>query len=170
MDILENAVPKSWQRKMHRQRFNCMAEGQAKYTQFCKCLELLDPPKQAQKSRQDATSATGNREQIPEKKRSQEANAPGLTENQARIKVTKFCLLHNKGRHMTNESEYLKTQVKGLQSDKEKNTWSGSANGNGHTERYSQQELNAIVGKSVKAALKKECKDCAQEEENNIID
>eukprot|EP00957_Ditylum_brightwellii_P066748 5065551-Ditylum_brightwellii.AAC.1 len=30
MDILENAVPKSWQGEMHRQRFDCVAKRQAK--------------------------------------------------------------------------------------------------------------------------------------------
>eukprot|EP00957_Ditylum_brightwellii_P198464 15125485-Ditylum_brightwellii.AAC.1 len=69
MNILENAVPKSWQGGIHRQRFDCMAKGQAKFIQFCKCLELLDPQKQGQKGEQDATSATGNRQQIPKKKR-----------------------------------------------------------------------------------------------------
>eukprot|EP00957_Ditylum_brightwellii_P210365 15364883-Ditylum_brightwellii.AAC.2 len=65
---------------------------------------------------------------------------------------------------MTNEYEVLRKQVKGLQSDKEKNIWSGLANGNRRMQRYSQQELNAIIGKSVKAALKKECNDHAQKE------
>eukprot|EP00957_Ditylum_brightwellii_P106520 8127544-Ditylum_brightwellii.AAC.1 len=60
-----------------------------------------------------------------------------------------------------NKCEYLKKQVKGLQRDKEKNTRSGLTNGNGCMQRYSQQELNAIVGKSMKATLKKEHKDHA---------
>eukprot|EP00957_Ditylum_brightwellii_P035330 2679832-Ditylum_brightwellii.AAC.1 len=45
MDIIENAVPKSWQWEMHQQKFNCTAKGQAKFIWFCKCLELLDSPK-----------------------------------------------------------------------------------------------------------------------------
>eukprot|EP00957_Ditylum_brightwellii_P189950 14461027-Ditylum_brightwellii.AAC.1 len=28
IDILENVVPKSWQREMHRQRFDCVVKGQ----------------------------------------------------------------------------------------------------------------------------------------------
>eukprot|EP00957_Ditylum_brightwellii_P022129 1669621-Ditylum_brightwellii.AAC.2 len=59
MDILENAIPKSWQGEMHRQRFDFVAKGHAKFIRFCKYLELLDPLKQGQKGRQDATSATG---------------------------------------------------------------------------------------------------------------
>eukprot|EP00957_Ditylum_brightwellii_P193198 14710726-Ditylum_brightwellii.AAC.1 len=137
MDILENAVPKSWQGEMSRQRFDCTAKGQVKFIQFCKCLESLDPLKQGQKGGHDATSATGNRHQIPRKKRGRK-NAPGLTENQACKKVAKFCLLHGKGRHTMNKCEVLKKQVKGLQSDKEKTTWSGLTNGYGRTQRYSQ--------------------------------
>eukprot|EP00957_Ditylum_brightwellii_P102413 7806321-Ditylum_brightwellii.AAC.1 len=84
MDIIENAVPKSWQGEMRRQRFDCTAKGQAEIIRFCKCLEPLDSPKQ--KNRQDATSATGSNQQIPKKKRDQEDNAPSLTENQAHKK------------------------------------------------------------------------------------
>eukprot|EP00957_Ditylum_brightwellii_P042376 3208775-Ditylum_brightwellii.AAC.1 len=98
MDILENSVPKSWQGEMCRQMFDCMAKGQAKFVRFCECLELLDPPKQGQKGKQDAMPATGNCQQIPRRKRGREAGAPSLTENQASIKAAKFCLLqtHNK--------------------------------------------------------------------------
>eukprot|EP00957_Ditylum_brightwellii_P163919 12479376-Ditylum_brightwellii.AAC.2 len=86
MDILENAVPKSWKGEMHIQRFDCAAEGQVKFIWFCKCLELLDPPKQYQKGGHDAMSATGTWKQIPIKKSGQEANVPILTENQAHKK------------------------------------------------------------------------------------
>eukprot|EP00957_Ditylum_brightwellii_P023501 1773311-Ditylum_brightwellii.AAC.1 len=79
MDILENTVPKSWQGEMCRQRFDCVAKGQAKFIRFCECLESLDPPKQ--KNGQDFTSVTGSNQQIPKKKRGQEADAPNLTEN-----------------------------------------------------------------------------------------
>eukprot|EP00957_Ditylum_brightwellii_P079332 6031459-Ditylum_brightwellii.AAC.1 len=83
MDILENAVPKSWQSEIRRQRFDCAAEGQATFIWFCKCLELLDPPKQSQKGTHDAISATGTLKQILRKKRGWEADEPSLTENQA---------------------------------------------------------------------------------------
>eukprot|EP00957_Ditylum_brightwellii_P176689 13457438-Ditylum_brightwellii.AAC.1 len=52
MDINENAVPRSWQEEMRRQRFNCASKGQAKFIYFCECLESLDPLKQ--KNQQDA--------------------------------------------------------------------------------------------------------------------
>eukprot|EP00957_Ditylum_brightwellii_P126296 9629090-Ditylum_brightwellii.AAC.1 len=45
MDILENAVLKSWQGEMRRQHFDCAAKGQAKFIRFCENLELLDPSK-----------------------------------------------------------------------------------------------------------------------------
>eukprot|EP00957_Ditylum_brightwellii_P156439 11906360-Ditylum_brightwellii.AAC.1 len=48
MDILKNAVPKSLQKEMCRQHFDCMAEDQAKFIGFCENLELLDLPKKAQ--------------------------------------------------------------------------------------------------------------------------
>eukprot|EP00957_Ditylum_brightwellii_P098651 7515017-Ditylum_brightwellii.AAC.1 len=131
MDIFENAVPKSWQGGMHRQRFDCTTKGQAKLICFCKCLESLDPSKQGPKGRQDTMSTTGNWQQILRKKRDQEANVPILTENQTRKKVAKFCLLDSRGRHTANECKFLRKQVKGLQSDKKKNTQSGLANGNG---------------------------------------
>eukprot|EP00957_Ditylum_brightwellii_P022626 1706627-Ditylum_brightwellii.AAC.2 len=45
MDILENAMPKSWQEEMQRQCFDCVADRQSKSISFCKNPELLDPPK-----------------------------------------------------------------------------------------------------------------------------
>eukprot|EP00957_Ditylum_brightwellii_P061731 4684326-Ditylum_brightwellii.AAC.1 len=45
MDILENAIPKSWQEEMWRQCFDCVAKGQAKFISFCEILGSLDPPK-----------------------------------------------------------------------------------------------------------------------------
>eukprot|EP00957_Ditylum_brightwellii_P129736 9896523-Ditylum_brightwellii.AAC.1 len=149
MEILENVVPKSWQGEMCGQRVAGSAKAKLERWTGCQVSYW---------------------QQIPRKKRGQEANARSFTENWARKKVAKLCLLHGRGRHMTNEREALRKQVKILQSDKEKNTWSGLANGNGHTQCYNQQELNAIISKSIKAALKKEHKDHAQKEEHNTID
>eukprot|EP00957_Ditylum_brightwellii_P207185 15351876-Ditylum_brightwellii.AAC.1 len=122
MDILENAVSKSWKGEISRQRFDCMAEGQAEFIQFRECLELLDPPKQGRKGGHDATLATGTWQQILRKKRGQEADAPSLTEKQACKKVAKFCLLYGRGGHTTNNCEVLKKQVKGLSKENEKDT------------------------------------------------
>eukprot|EP00957_Ditylum_brightwellii_P015773 1188326-Ditylum_brightwellii.AAC.1 len=44
MDIIEAAMPKSWQEEMQYQRFNCAAEGYNKFISFCKNLESLEPP------------------------------------------------------------------------------------------------------------------------------
>eukprot|EP00957_Ditylum_brightwellii_P017735 1336054-Ditylum_brightwellii.AAC.1 len=71
---------------------------------------------------------------------------------------------------MMNNCEVLKKQVKSLQDKTEKNTWSGLANGNRRQLHYIQQELNSIIGKIVKVALKKEHKDHTQKEEHNTID
>eukprot|EP00957_Ditylum_brightwellii_P199598 15215821-Ditylum_brightwellii.AAC.1 len=45
MDVLKNAVPKSWQGEVRRQHFYCMAKGQTKFIRFCENLEMLDPMK-----------------------------------------------------------------------------------------------------------------------------
>eukprot|EP00957_Ditylum_brightwellii_P090321 6878682-Ditylum_brightwellii.AAC.1 len=72
MDILENAVPKSWQEECIDRDLTAWPKDFPK---------SLDPPKL--KNRQNATSATGCTQQILRKKRGQEADAPNLTENQA---------------------------------------------------------------------------------------
>eukprot|EP00957_Ditylum_brightwellii_P021850 1648251-Ditylum_brightwellii.AAC.1 len=43
MDILESAMPKSWQEEIYRQHFDCLTKRHAKFINFCKNLELLDP-------------------------------------------------------------------------------------------------------------------------------
>eukprot|EP00957_Ditylum_brightwellii_P072232 5490945-Ditylum_brightwellii.AAC.1 len=105
MDILETAVPKSWQGEMCRQHFVCTAKGYTNIFRFCKNLELLDPPKQAQRNRTAATSFTGSNQQNHKKKRDREANAPSLSANQAQKKVSKYCMLHGRGRHMMNKCD-----------------------------------------------------------------
>eukprot|EP00957_Ditylum_brightwellii_P137991 10520178-Ditylum_brightwellii.AAC.1 len=70
---------------------------------FAKNLELLDPPKQAQRGRTAATSSTGTNQQIPRKKRGREANMPIPSANQAWKKIAKYCMLHGRGRHTTNK-------------------------------------------------------------------
>eukprot|EP00957_Ditylum_brightwellii_P140960 10738457-Ditylum_brightwellii.AAC.1 len=91
-------------------------------------------------------------------------------ENQACKKVAKFCLLHGQGGHTTNECKVLKKKVKGMQGKKEKNHQSGLANGGGLLHCYNQDKLNAIIGKSSKAALKIQCKARVQCKEHNTID
>eukprot|EP00957_Ditylum_brightwellii_P064085 4861879-Ditylum_brightwellii.AAC.1 len=56
-----------------------------------------------------------------------------------------------------------------MQGEKEKNTWSGSANGSGRLHCYHQNKFNAIIGKSSKAALKSHRKDHAQRKEHSAI-
>eukprot|EP00957_Ditylum_brightwellii_P116877 8915445-Ditylum_brightwellii.AAC.1 len=43
MDILENAMSKTWQEEMQRKRFNCVLKGQEDFINFCETLESLDP-------------------------------------------------------------------------------------------------------------------------------
>eukprot|EP00957_Ditylum_brightwellii_P009938 749475-Ditylum_brightwellii.AAC.1 len=52
MDILESAMPKSWQEEMWRQYFDCTAKGQAKFISFykilsCWILQRIRPKKEA---------------------------------------------------------------------------------------------------------------------------
>eukprot|EP00957_Ditylum_brightwellii_P041533 3145446-Ditylum_brightwellii.AAC.1 len=69
MDVLENAMPKSWKAKICRQHFNCAAKVQAEFISFCNNLKLLDPPKQqAQRSIAAAMSGAGSNQQIPKRK------------------------------------------------------------------------------------------------------
>eukprot|EP00957_Ditylum_brightwellii_P138418 10550293-Ditylum_brightwellii.AAC.1 len=56
-----------------------------------------------------------------------------------------------------------------MQDKREKNTQSGSANGGGRLHCYNQDKLNAIIGKSIKAALKSQHKDCTHHKEHNAI-
>eukprot|EP00957_Ditylum_brightwellii_P049323 3742217-Ditylum_brightwellii.AAC.2 len=60
-------------------------------------------------------------------------------------------------------------KVQGMQDNKEKNTWSRSANGSGRLHCYNQNKFNTIISKSVKAAQKRQRKDRAQHKEHNAI-
>eukprot|EP00957_Ditylum_brightwellii_P167256 12732284-Ditylum_brightwellii.AAC.1 len=160
MDILENAIPKSWQGEMCRQHFDFVVKGQAKFIRFCKNLELLEPSKQAQMVRTVAISSTGTNQQIPEKKGGRDANAPSLSASQAWEKATKYCMLYSRGRHTTNKCNALKKKVKSLKDKNDGNYQSCLANNKGCLQCYNKEELNTIIGKSIKAALKKKCFNC----------
>eukprot|EP00957_Ditylum_brightwellii_P205051 15342003-Ditylum_brightwellii.AAC.1 len=70
MDILENAMPKTWQKEMRTYIFDCMAKGQANFIQFLQNIESLDPPKdrKAQKDSTETSSMANSNSQIPKKK------------------------------------------------------------------------------------------------------
>eukprot|EP00957_Ditylum_brightwellii_P188139 14322896-Ditylum_brightwellii.AAC.1 len=58
---LKNVMPNTWQEEMRRQRFNCIAKGQAKCISFCKKFKFLDPLKDKKSQKDNATtSSTAN--------------------------------------------------------------------------------------------------------------
>eukprot|EP00957_Ditylum_brightwellii_P176482 13440312-Ditylum_brightwellii.AAC.1 len=70
---------------------------------------------------------------------------------------------------MTKKCEALKKKVKSLKDKNDGNHQHCQSNARGSVQCYSKKELNVIIGKSIKDALKKECCDCAQDKEHNAI-
>eukprot|EP00957_Ditylum_brightwellii_P130599 9962532-Ditylum_brightwellii.AAC.1 len=154
MDILENAMPKLWQEEMRRQHFDCAAKGQAKSINFCKNFKSLDPLKEkAQKGGATTMASSMSNKQIPKKKRGRDDNATSSTASYAKKRATKHCMLHGNCTHTTNKCKALKESANPIECN----------------QHYSKEELNNIIGKSIKTALKKECCNCACTEEYNAI-
>eukprot|EP00957_Ditylum_brightwellii_P151678 11550735-Ditylum_brightwellii.AAC.1 len=142
MDILESAMLMSWQAEMQRQHFNCTAKGQAKFIRFCENLNLLDPTKdKAQKGGPATISSITNNKQILKKKRGREADSASLSTR-------------------ANECKTLQESAKHLKDKIDGNCQSCHSSSGERNRCYNKEELNAIIGKSIKAALKKECHGC----------
>eukprot|EP00957_Ditylum_brightwellii_P048763 3699789-Ditylum_brightwellii.AAC.1 len=109
MDILENAMPKSWQEEMWRQHFDFVAKGQAKFISFCKNLKSHSSRNQAQKEGATTTSSSTSNNRIPKKRRGRDKNATNLTSTMlAKRKVKKNRMLYGVCAHTINKCEALK--------------------------------------------------------------
>eukprot|EP00957_Ditylum_brightwellii_P201960 15327960-Ditylum_brightwellii.AAC.2 len=88
---------------MKCQRFNCVAEGQAKLIKFCENLDSLDPPMVTKRKGNNVDTpsmveaASGC---FPKRKRSDSKKTSRLMPNLIEKKnVSKFCLLYGKGNY-----------------------------------------------------------------------
>ncbi len=135
IDIIINAVPKSWMREMDRQGNDpdVMSPGA-----FVKALENIET---AEENLPDDNAAKGNGKS---KKLAKTGNGGGQ----------KYCALHGKGSHTTDECKSMQAQVKKMKSSNYKSDGNKKPYGNktwtkkAEDSKYkSKKELNAMTKK-----------------------
>ena len=151
MDIILFGTPKSWQKEMDRQGFDPMDHTVHEVVDFLENVEAAE-------DFEVSHSANNNKKDNRSKKGSSSSNSSGSSQ--------KYCMLHGKGNHTTEECEKLKKEAKRIKSDapsstkstgkfSKNKTWSKKAQ---EGKSKTQEDLAAFVNKAVAKAVSKASK------------
>ena len=143
LDIVLHNTPNSWEKEMDRQRFDPVSHSLMEVVDFMEGIETAE----------DFNGTTVPKK--PAKKNS--SNNKSLTSS-----MEKYCMLHGKGSHSTEECQKLKAEAKRLKSGtyssgdskpkfSKNKSWSRKANDG---KEKTKSDLNAIVNKAIKAGIK----------------
>jgi hypothetical protein len=176
VDILLYAVPKSWIKDMDKQGFDPVTKSPEQVTDFLEQLETaedFDPDKQKQ--------VNNNNNNNKNKGKMQKQGSNNNAKN-----GDKYCMLHGKGNHSTDECRNMQAQAKRMKTNGGDSKPSGSKNktwnrkdGDKKKVTFGKNEINTLVKKAAKKAAKKEInalskkrksEDSDSEEEMNNIE
>jgi hypothetical protein len=175
IEVLLYGTPKSWQREMDRQGFNPIEKTPAEVVAFMEQVEAAEDF-EGQLVEGKPASSNGNNKKSSSNKDS--GNTKGSS---------KYCALHGKGNHSTDDCRTIKSEVKKLKSNDSKpsgtdrnvrfasknKTWSKKAE---DYKQKSQKELNAMgkvvekLKKEVNALTKKRKSEDSDEEELHAVE
>ena len=147
IDILCFGTPRSWFKEMDRQGFDPITKSVLEVVNF---LEQIETAEEGDFQKVDHGQKSGSNNNNDKKKKNSSSSNKG-----------KYCLLHGKGGHSTEECHHMKDQAKKMKnssSSGEKKsygnkTWSRKAN---DATNSSKKELAAFIKKSIKEGVKKE--------------
>lgn len=144
-DILVYGTPRSWSREMDRQGFDPMTHTSGEVVDF---MEQIEASEDFDGQRVDNNKGKSNNNNNNSKKKGNSS------------KEGKWCMLHGKGSHTTDECNTLKEQTKKLKGNHEKSgksygnkTWSRKAS---ESTSSSKKELAAFIKKSIADGVRKE--------------
>lgn len=136
IEVIYFGIPNSWKNEMVRQGFDPIENSVSDFREFCQRLEdipefqVKDSKPSAKKSKTTSLSSKSN------------SNGQG---------GTKYCLLHGKGNHDSNDCHKLKALAKDSNSGGSKNrTWSKKAE---EAKNKQKNDLAVLVKKAVKEQL-----------------
>jgi hypothetical protein len=173
IDILLYGTPRSWAKEMDRQGFDPMDHTPAEVVDFMEQIETAEDFDGHVVEHNKTTSNNNNKKS---------SNGNGNKDN-GTSKSGKYCSLHGKGNHTTDDCRTIKSEVKKLKSTDTKTPNTGYAYKNKSwskkAEDYkkkSQKELNAMgkvvekLKKEVNALTKKRKPEDSDEEELHAIE
>eukprot|EP00957_Ditylum_brightwellii_P206399 15348253-Ditylum_brightwellii.AAC.1 len=151
---------------MSHQKFDCTTKGQTEFIGFCKNLKFLDPKdKKAQSNSEEASSTVKSNNQTPQKKCNRIKATSSLTDNLTKRRTSKFCLVYGNCGHTTNKCNIMCSSAKQLKAKESNWHFPYHSRSDERSKQCSKEELNVIIDKIIKVALKKEClKLCGCEE------
>jgi hypothetical protein len=174
VDILLYAAPKSWIREMDRQGFDAVAKKPNEVVDF---LEQIETAKDFDGNKQKQV-VNNNKNKGKQQKQS--------SDNKKNGGGSKYCMLHGKGNHSSEECRNIQSQVKRMKTNggdskptnggSKNRSWSRKSEDN---KKITKKELNTLLTKAAKKAAQKEvhalskkCKsdDSDSEEEMNAIE
>ena len=146
IDILIYATPRSWMRKMDRQGFDPVVKTLPEVVNF---MERIEQAEDSEGPRIDhAQKSTSNSNGKSKKAKTKGGHG------------SKFCLVHGKCSHSSDECEVLKKRVEDYKSGKNSSggrfgnkTWSRKAE---ESTKSSKKDLAAFIKKAVSTGVKKE--------------
>jgi hypothetical protein len=138
-EIIYFGIPNSWKMEMVKQGFDPLEHTLAEFREFCQRLEDIPDFQPTNHKNGKASSNSSS------KKPKTETNSKSKTGG------SKYCLVHGKGGHDSNECHTLKRMVKDETDGGSKNkSWSRKAD---DYKKKQSKELAAFIKKSVKAEL-----------------
>jgi hypothetical protein len=154
VDIILYAVPKSWIKEMDRQGFDPMVKTPMEVVNF---LEQIETSEDFDSDKQKQVVPNNNKNKgKPQKQGSNNNNANG--------NGGKYCMLHGKGNHSTEECRNMQAQAKRMKTNggesksttgggSKNKTWSRKSENN---KSVTKKEINSLVKKAAKKAAQKE--------------
>lgn len=120
LEIIYFGIPNSWKREMNLQGFDPLVQGMAPLIEFCQRLEEIP---EFQVVKHDKNSGSNKKSKGNKKGSGKEVSFSTPRDGE------KYCLLHGKGNHNSNQCKTLRAQVKGgsNNSGNQNKTWSRKA-------------------------------------------
>ena len=147
LDLLEFAVPNTWQKQFWLQGFDPIEHSVTEFTQFCERLEFtetLHAETHAVKKRPRANQDLKGRNSNSKQRIADNAQSGG--------KSNKWCEYHQTSTHNTGECKVLLAQAR-----KMRGAWNNRSergNNQARAESNNDEQLNTMVSKAVNKALK----------------
>ncbi len=138
IDIIIFGCPKSWSKEMEKQGFDPLTKSLIQVVDF---LERIEATEDRPEPKSSGSKDSGKKK------------AKGSSKNDS-SGGSKYCSLHGKGSHTTDECRTIQAKIKDLKSDEsggsKNKTWSRKAD---DEKKKSQKEFNSFVKKMVKKEL-----------------
>jgi len=158
MDILEFAVPATWQKLMILHGFDPWTATRNDFIAFCERIESTELEPEGTKSK---TDQNGGNETKSSAKSSERGKTTIKHDGSKKGSHEKYCSYHKAYGHDMNECKVMLDQankMRGAWEASKNKTWRRSDNKSNNDKKFNQHELNALIDEKVQEALQKQNK------------